>query len=75
MLENCWISCFAFFSPIEGTPGILSEESPQCPNMSITCEGVVISKRCHTSSTPHISFGFAPLPSFNILIFSSTNCA
>ena len=55
MEENCFKRAFAFFSPIPATPGILSELSPQSPNISITCLGFCTSKRSNTSSTPHIS--------------------
>ena len=52
MEPNCFISFTAVFSPTPGHPGILSAVSPISPSRSITCEVLLISYFCFTSSTP-----------------------
>ena len=43
--EPYWATSFlAVFSPIPGTPGMLSEASPQRPRISMTCLGSLISQ-------------------------------
>jgi len=37
--SNSAIKSLALFSPIPGTPGILSEASPHKPNISMSCSG------------------------------------
>ena len=75
MLSKSCIRSFAFFSPMEGTPGILSELSPQSPSISTTCSGLFTENFSLTSSTPKISNSEPILPGLYISIFSSTNCA
>ena len=60
MLPNCAISFCAVFSPTPGHPGILSEESPINPSMSMTCSGDSILNLAFTSSIPIISNSLSP---------------
>ena len=58
--EPNWpINLMAVFSPMPGTPGMLSEESPIRARMSTTCSGRWMPQRCRISGGPRISM---PLP-------------
>ena len=72
--SNSAISLEAFFSPMPGIPGILSDASPQSPRMSITCSGRLIPYFSHTSLTPNIFAGSPPFAGLKINILSLTNC-
>ena len=73
MLPNSEISFWAVFSPTPGHPGILSEESPISPSMSITCAGDWMSNLAFTSSTPITSKPPVCLGRY-INTLSLTNC-
>ena len=60
MLPNSAINFWAVFSPTPGHPGILSEESPISPSISITCAGDWISNLAFTCSIPITSNSLSP---------------
>ena len=73
MLPNWAISFCAVFSPTPGQPGILSDESPIKPSISITCKGDSMSNLAFTCSMPITSNSLSPYLGRYIKTFSLTS--
>ena len=73
MFPNWAISFCAVFSPTPGQPGMLSDESPINPSISMTCKGDSMLNLAFTSSTPITSNSLSPYLGRYMNIFSLTS--
>ncbi len=73
MDPNCLMSFLAVFSPIPGTPGMLSEASPQRPRMSMTCDVSLISHFSRMAGRSSSSISDPFLPGFHMVVVGLTS--
>ena len=75
MEPNCLMSFLAVFSPIPGTPGMLSAASPQRPRMSMTCDTRSMSHCSRMVGTSRSSTSEPFLPGFHMVVVGLTSWA